>query len=167
MTYQAWFRGAAALVLVGLIAAVGCGGGSKARGIVKGSVTFKGKKLNAGMVTFSAKDGRAGTGSIDDNGNYIVTDAPATECTVLVGVPARSKGSGMTGPPGMGPPGGMIAPPAKMPAGIGGDKMGPPPKMIDPSKVVQIPEKYSKSETSDLKFTVRTGEQTFEITLTP
>jgi hypothetical protein len=155
-------RTAGFLVLIGLLAAsAGCGVNYKAKGIVKGQVVFFDKKLTAGTVSFQTADGRSGAGNIDFNGNYTVTDAPVGPCTVTVTVP---KVSGM--PPGMkaaAKPPGTNMPPMKQPGSAETEDAS----LIDPSKIVQIPTKYSKTDTSGLTFTVERGEQTHNITLTP
>src|SRR5262245_48654018 len=75
----------------------GCGPNYKARATVKGKVTFGGKNLTIGSVTFLNKDKMQGSATIDKNGNYVCNDAPIGECTVTVTVPAPPQG-----PPGAG-----------------------------------------------------------------
>jgi hypothetical protein len=149
-------------LLIGFFAvAVGCGPNYKSRGIVKGQVVFFDKKLTAGTVAFTTQDGRVGSGNIDFNGNYTVTDAPLGSCTVTVTVPklANMPTGGNVGPK---PPGNNM-PPMRPPGGPDTDDK----PLIDPSKIVQIPVKYSKTDTSNITFTVEKGEQTYNITLTP
>jgi hypothetical protein len=147
------------LVLAGvLFLSAGCS--SRSRGVVKGKVEFFGKKLTAGTVAFQTTDGRVGSGNIDFNGNYTVTDAPLGPCTITVRVPQTGQmPGGMKAPK---PPPGM---PAMKPPGGEAEDSGA--GLIDPSKIVQIPGKYAKTDTSGLTFTVERGEQTHDITLTP
>jgi hypothetical protein len=155
MTPSVRLLGSLSLLVATVLLACGCGQNlQKARAVVKGSISIGDKKLNAGNITFATADGRTGTGSIDESGNYIVTDAPIGECTIVVSVPAPKGGS-------------MQAPGMKPPAGIPGMEKMAGPKMVDPSKVVQIPQKYNSRDTSDLKYTVRSGEQTHDIKLNP
>lgn len=152
----------AVLVLPGvLFLSAGCAHRTKA--VVKGKVAFFGKNLTAGTVAFQSQDGkRIGSGTIDFNGNYTVPDAPVGPCTVVVRVPHVSRmPSGMKGGPK--PPGNM--PPMRPPGGdAGADESAP---LVDPSKIVEIPGKYAKAETSGLTYTVEPGEQNFDITLSP
>lgn len=156
MSCTSWLRRGGVVLLFLCIAVVGCGP-TKAKGKVKGKVKFFDKNLTAGTVTFTAKDGRVGSGNIDFEGNYEVADAPVGEVTITVSVPA----------PPMGPAKGMTPQPPKdvgMKTAIGGGTPGP---AIDPSKIVQVPTKYANVDTSGLKYTVEKGEQTHNITLTP
>jgi hypothetical protein len=157
-------RAAGAALLLALLAlAAGCGPNYKARGTVKGKVTFGGKNLTAGSVVFNGKNNLTGSAAIDKNGNYVMNDAPLGEVKITVTVPPL-------------PPGGI----ARMRAGPGvkaakGTKSVDP---EDPSKsisimsdtpdhVVPIPVKYGSVETTDLTYTVEKGEQTHDIPLKP
>lgn len=137
----------------------GCGPDYKSRGVVKGTVTSGKKLLTIGTVMFINKGGISASASIED-GIYEMKDAPLGECTVTVTVPdlpmdpsvrARLKGGGpkmpgeMKNPEDSGPP--------------------PPPLAKIPKEVVPIDAKYSKPETSGLKFKVEKGEQTYNIEL--
>ena len=162
MRLCAWTRATGMLVLLALIGGLaGCNPGYKARAVVKGQVTFDGKPLYSGTVMFVTKDNRSGTAPIDQNGNYTMNDAPIGDVAVTVTV---LKMPGMAGK--MATPGGGAAP---MKAPDGSDPVGMAPKAptMDPSKIVQIPEKYAKADTSGLTYKVEKGEQTFNITLTP
>jgi hypothetical protein len=147
------------LVLAGvLFLSAGCS--SKSRGVVKGQVKFFDKNLTAGTVAFQTQDGRVGSGNIDFNGNYTVTDAPLGACIVTVRVPQTGHiPAGMKAPK---PPPGM---PAMKPPGGEAEDSGA--GLIDPSKIVAIPGKYAKTDTSGLTFTVERGENKYDITLTP
>jgi len=152
------------LLLAGLIGlTAGCGPGQKARGIVKGKVTFMGKALPAGTVTFMTSDNRTGSSTIDTEGHYTINDAPVGDVQAIVSVPKKPMMMGMPGGPG---PGGAKPPPGigemKDPAGGAGMKMPTPP---DPTKIVAIPDKYADFSTSGLTFKVTKGEQTIDIEL--
>jgi hypothetical protein len=176
-----------------LVAALmfGCGPGVKDRGTVKGKVTIGGKALNMGTVTFVTDDNRTGSATIKEDGSYEMHDAPVGECKISVSIalPSSGKmaapgmmppggkmpGGGMpgTGMPGPGAPGGMggkdkgaVKPPPGTIGGGDGQQMSAPPQ-ADLSKAVRIPERYAQVDTSGLKFTVKKGEQTYDIPLTP
>jgi hypothetical protein len=151
---------AVGLVLI-LMAAVGCGGGSPAgRAKVTGRVKCFDKNLTCGTVIFHSKDGKkTGSGNIDFDGNYEVTDAPLGDCTITVSVPQSARGPMGTAQPK--PPPGV---PEMRPPGSSGGSAVPP---IDPTKIVPIPVKYESPETSGLKYTVERGSQTHNITLNP
>src|SRR5262249_45419644 len=68
-------------LMVLLLTVTGCG---PYTGSVSGTVTFKGKPLPGGMVTFSHSDGRFSYGKIAGDGSYSTPNAPAGE--VKIGV---------------------------------------------------------------------------------
>jgi hypothetical protein len=162
MCVSHWARAAGFLLLLGLLStAVGCGGSYKNRGKVKGTVVFFDKHLTAGTVTFQTEDGRIGSGNIDFNGNYTVSDAPVGSCKVTVSAPKVANAPAALRNAAKPPPG---MPPMQAPGGGGAEDTS---TLIDPSKIVQIPGKYASPDTSNLTFTVERGEQTYNITLTP
>jgi hypothetical protein len=61
----------AALLLLTLLC--GCGSGLPERGKVTGKVTFNGKPVPEGTVTFYPKTGRSATGRIQPDGTYTLT----------------------------------------------------------------------------------------------
>lgn len=159
---RAWACGLLGSALV--LLASGCGPNYQARGTVTGKVTRGKTPLTTGTVMFINKDGMSASASIDPDGNYVMPDAPLGECQVTVRVPtlpmdptvrARLQGRGPQMPAG-----------PKMPDGEGEDAgPGLPSAPRVPKTVVPIDEKYSKPETSGLKFTVEKGEQTYNIEL--
>ena len=154
--------GCLAVLVIGLSAlTTGCGGDSRAQ--VKGKVKFLDKYLTAGTVAFTSKDGRVGSGTIDIEGNYEVSDAPVGECVITVKVPTLGMGGKMKSKP-VAPKG---VPEAKMPGAAEVEDKNFVPNTFDPSKIVQIPGKYATTETSGLTFTVSKGEQTKDIVLSP
>ena len=163
MMRASWLRLLGVLTMAGCIGVVAGCAGTTARAVVKGKVTIGEKNLTAGTVVFATKDNKAsGTGNIDENGNYTVTDAPVGEVTVAVMVPKMGAMMGGKMPGGMmkGPPdGGMKGP-------DGGPGMAGP-AAIDPAKIVQIPAKYADAGTSGLTYKVERGDNTHNITLTP
>jgi hypothetical protein len=158
MCSTSWLRRGGLVLLILLIGLAGCGP-TKARAKVKGRVKFFDKYLTCGTVAFVSKDGRVGSANIDFEGNYEMGDAPVGEVTITVSVPHMP----------MGPRGGVMP---KPPPGV--PEMRPPGEIggstapaIDPNKIIQIPGKYEKDETSGLTYTVVPGEQTHNITLSP
>lgn len=148
---------ALAAVVLGLCAlALGCDSGPdyRARGTVKGKV-FSGKKhLNFGTVVFHGQHNMVGSSAIDIDGNYEIKDAPLGECGISVTVGALPVDPNRKGGPGV--------PEMKDPnAPAGGDAPPRPlaPKMPSAKDLVKIDAKFSKPETSGLKFTVIKGEQ--------
>lgn len=146
-----------------LVLSIGCGS-SDERANVKGKVTFAGKPLTAGTVMFYGEDNRTGSTSIDTEGNYEITDAPLGEVQITVTVPKLPPGGMRTMMPGPRmkkdqKDSGSVNPedPSQRIAIMG--------KM--PKKVVPIPDKFSTTDKSGLKYTVKKGNQTFDITLTP
>src|SRR5262249_24581959 len=155
-------RTAAFLLLMALLlTAVGCGGTYKNRGKVKGTVVFFDKHLTAGTVTFQTEDGRIGSGNIDFNGNYTVSDAPVGSCKVTVAAPRVANAPAASRHPPKPRPG---MPPMQAPGAGGPEDTS---TLVDPSKIVQIPGKYASPDPSGLTFLVERGEQTWNITLTP
>jgi hypothetical protein len=141
------------LLLLSLLAlSVGCGPNYRARGTVKGKVSFAGKDLTTGSVVFHGKDNLTGSATIGADGSYVMNDAPLGDVKITVSVP-------------------------KLPAGgmrhLKGAPVGPvmpgesPEAKKMPTHVVPIPEKYAKVETSGLTYTVKRGEQTHDLPLTP
>jgi len=129
---------------------VGCSGGGKdAANSVSGKVQYKGQDVQ-GMVVFVSGSGEF-QGPIL-GGKYKVDNPPKGEVTVLV----RGLGPGAM-------PGGLKAPPGATGAG----KDAAPGKTLDAGGAggVQPPAKYADAKTSDLKFTVTGGKQTYDIEL--
>jgi hypothetical protein len=151
----------AAVALVLLAGAVaGCGPDYKNRGVVKGKVTMGKTALPSGTVVFHGPNNLQSTAMIDENGNYTMLDAPVGEVTITVTVPTLPQVQG-----GMKAEverrkkiaGGNSADPSGESSGIMFSKM--------PTRAVRIEDKYSKPETSPLKFEVQKGEQTKDIEL--
>jgi hypothetical protein len=148
------------LFALALLAGLGCGKGK--RGTVSGIVTGPdGKPITVGTVSFVDAKNRTGTGNIDNQGHYTVTDAPVGEVTVIVNVPKRPMmmgGAQMPKPPKdmkqMKPPEGMEPP--------GGTQTN-----VDPRKIPSIPPKYTTVKDSPLKLKVEEGTQEFPIKLVP
>jgi len=151
------------LVLL-LLAVAGCGSG---QGQVSGRVLLDGTPVPGGRVTFRPADGRHNSVSaeLDREGNYQAV-LPAGEVAVSVDnrelEPVPSLGGGL--------PAGL---PPEVRKALGGAKAEKPrptaPENVPerPSgRYVKIPERYYQSETSELRFTVKGGDQKHDIELT-
>jgi hypothetical protein len=146
---------ALAAVVFGLCAlALGCDSGPdyRARGTVKGKVSFGKKNLNFGTVVFHGANNMVGSSPIDIDGNYEIKDAPLGECSITVTVGALPVDPNRKGGPGV---------PEMKDPNAGGDAPPRPlaPKTPSPKDLVRIDAKYSNPGTSGLKFTVIKGEQ--------
>lgn len=144
-----------------VVLAAGCSR-TRERATIKGKVTFLGKNLTVGNVMFIADDNATGSATIDKDGNYVIADAPVGEVKVTVSVPSL-------------PPGGLdMMRRMKSSPGMKGVKSVDPEsgKSISimgdiPANIVPIPTKYADSRTSGLTYTVKPGEHTFDMVLTP
>jgi hypothetical protein len=72
--------------------ATGCGGGPK--GIVTGKISYRGKSLKSGTVTFTPENGPAVGGPIDSEGSYRVEKIPPgmAKISVVAGSGMNSDG---------------------------------------------------------------------------
>lgn len=143
-------------LLCGLVIAAGCSTvkHETEHAKVTGQVTYKGKPVTGGRVTFVATEGGwVEGGNIDKNGNYSV-NAPVGHVKICVDnsmLNASASGKGTkheTGMKGAGKPR-PDAPEAKPPEGTW----------------MKIPVKYFSAETTDLTYTVQKGDQTYNIDL--
>ena len=164
----------------------GCDG-SVSRGKVTGKVTMStGELLPVGTITFVPVSGKGNIAStsISPDGTYEL-EVPSVECKISIDnrnvgkkppAPVGSSGGGNVIPPGMaGPPGGMAGK-AGPPKDKGGDiekrmkESGQAPVStgaVQPGTYKPINSKYYDPETSGLTFGVKSGSQTFDITLNP
>lgn len=140
-----------------LLCLSGCGG--KKVATVSGKVTFNGKSLTAGNIAFVGKTG-IGHGTIKQDGSYVVPNVPVGEVTITIETPPPRRGgmAGMMDAPKA--PSGVPAMPKEMIPADYQEKQSSVP-------VVPAPEKYSKVETSPLKYTVKSGKQEYKIDLQP
>jgi hypothetical protein len=137
---SAWAgKALASTVLVSFLAA-GCGGANT--GAVSGTVTYKGKPVENGVVTFWGADNRAAFSPLE-NGTYRIADAPVgpVKITVQADLPAEEFEDAPLTPQTK-----------KVP------KKRPPPAVKPPSK-------YADPEKSGLTFTVQPGSQEHNIAL--
>jgi hypothetical protein len=150
------------VVLVGL-EVLGCGG---SRGTVSGQVTYQGKPLPGGLVTFqpAGPNERAITAVLDEEGNYQVV-LPVGEVRIAVDnreLEPRSQ-------PDVGLP--RDLPPEARKRLAAAKASAPVPKSqastsgTGSGRYVKIPDKFHDVSKSDLKFTVEPGSHTHDIDL--
>jgi Carboxypeptidase regulatory-like domain len=153
--------------LVGIVAAFvsgGCGGGGVAS-TVSGKVLYKGAPVKGGNVTFVSTEGKISKStSINEDGTYQLTDVPVGTFKICVETESFRPQVARTMSKGPGT-GGM--PPAYSAPPGGSEQTGyKPPVPVDTSaRYVQIPPQYAKTETTDLTYTVKSGQQTHDIEL--
>jgi hypothetical protein len=160
-----WFGGRRIgwVVALGLVLIAGCG----RKATVEGKVSYQGKNLDSGEVTFFDAGGKLlGRSVIEKDGSYKLT-CPPGEAKIAV---ATAQGGGAMG--GMG---GRVGPPKDM---GGPPKDTKPPAGVDPrglsggynpsgGPAVVVPPKYADPGTSGLSYTVTSGDQKHDISIEP
>jgi hypothetical protein len=131
-----WLRARLGVValLVALALACGCGGPRT----VTGKVTYASKPLKKGQISFVGANGKSASGTINDDGSYLVTNVPAGEVTVVV-VSYFVEGE---------------------------NKFGLTPLKSAPPMKSAIPTKYNDPATSGLRYTLDSSRKTIHIELT-
>jgi hypothetical protein len=133
------------LCLAALLAA-GCG---KTTAQVSGKVTYRGRPVTSGAVTFLGKDGKAGdTGQIQADGSYVVARAPVGPVTIAVVTPPPPDYSQAASQ------GGSLAADEEVKAGL-----------ARAARHVAVPAKYRNPQESGLTFEVRPGPNAHDIDL--
>lgn len=125
-----------ALVLGLALLLAGCGGGDAT---VTGEITYKGKKLNMGSITFYGPGGEGKSFDIKSDGSYTATGLKPGKHTVTIMTPKHA--------------------PVTVPAPDEGKKVikGTQPVVVDSS--------YGNKETSKLQYDVQAGSQTINVAL--
>jgi hypothetical protein len=126
---------------------MGCG---QPTGYVTGKVTYQGRPLTSGAVTFHGEDGRVDSGPINSEGNYVVANAPSG--TVKVTVVVRQVNQKAVSKRGPG---------AKSPTHP--DQAKQPP--AETAKPLIIPPRFADPNQSGLAYNVTGGKQTIDIPL--
>src|SRR5262249_19922925 len=136
---------------------VGCTGGPKRSTKhvdVSGQVTYNGKPVTGGEVSFVAEGGFSSKGIIDKNGNYTIS-APVGNVKISVNNTMLSKGAGgegtkhSTGMKGAGKPRSDASEARKL-----------------EGTYIRLPTKYLSVDTSPLTYVVKNETQTYNIELT-
>jgi len=166
--------GASAAFLACIALLSGC---SRPVGSVKGTVTFNGKPLKGGSVTFNnTEGGPSASATIGEDGSYSIPKLTGGEYKVCIdtsflkpspGGPAGYSGSG--GP--RGPQGAKTqsipksAPPkdADIPEGYHPSSPADAAAVKNSKLYIAIPAKYGKPDTTDLSYNFPGGEQTHNI----
>jgi hypothetical protein len=148
------------IVLLGfaLLIAVGC----SSKGSVNGKVTFKGKPLPGGTVTFTP-DAGGGGGSADINpqdGTYKIENLPRGAMKVTV-KPYQS--TAMRSGPSGAPKDMMAKMKSHLPEGVEMKAPGDVEKESGAKAVKDFPNTYSEMETTSLKYTVKGGPNEYNI----
>jgi len=150
------------LVLTTLVF-LGASGCAPPTGSISGTVTYKGKSLPYGRVTFVCADGTVVSGKIDSDGTYSISQAPSGPARVAI----RFLEEAM--------PILVSVEPSELPGGKGADSSAHAPQgpmMIQSSekpasrpKPMRIPDHFQQAEKSGLTYEIRTGDQTYDIKL--
>ena len=154
-----------ALLFVLLALTAGCSSSAT----VSGKVSYKGEPLQSGIVLFVADNGWTGSSSINPDGTYSIPKAPPGQVKIAVDTLQPAQGAdrpGMMGSgPMKGPPPGMTMVPPKD-ANVPKEVFEKSPLYNAPKlKIVPIPDKYKKVETSGLTYEVKRGKQEHNIDL--
>jgi hypothetical protein len=139
-------RGAKASLVFLLLAIAGCGGGRTAVTIT-GTVSYQGKPLPAGRISFIGPGGQVASALISEDGGFEASNVPLGQVKVGVSTPL--------------PPPPEIIKAAKE----GKRRFGKGNPITVDSNTVSIPAKYSDPATSGLTLTVTEGAQPFVIEL--
>lgn len=130
------------LAFLGLLTVLLLSGCGEAATKVSGKVSYRGKPLNSGTITFFCKDNQVVRScQIGPDGGYAIDNVPIGNAKITVSVPP--------------PPPKMSAEVAKM--APSGDE--PPPKPV------LVPTKYGDPEKSGLTYQVQKGSQPHDIDL--
>lgn len=142
-----------------VLLAVLLGGCTRATGSVEGHVTYNGKPLPSGTVSFLTSDGRVETSRIAPDGSYHIPKIWVGEIRISVQTPDPKRL--LRGPKSSR----QASDAAKVPDAPEIAKLAARrDALIVPS--VAIPARYGDPEQSGLTYTVKQGEQTFDIELT-
>jgi hypothetical protein len=140
-----------ATLAAGLVALSGCG---SSNGSIKGKVTYKGKDLPSGTVTFLGVKNDVASSPIASDGTYSIPKVSVGLAKITVSVPVVAP-----------VPGGMKMDPAKMKGGADPTGGTGTPPTAPPVRRVRIPDHYQNPETSKLTLDVKPGSQPHDIKL--
>jgi hypothetical protein len=133
------------LLSIGLLALVGCGSKGGAKTVVTGSVTYKGKPVNGGALILYDTKSKAESGvsvPVMQDGTYNASSLAEGEYRVVV-QPSES-----------------FTP--HVPKGMEGKAKI---EEMKTTATIAIPDKYKKLATTDLRMTVKSGEQKIDMEL--
>jgi type 1 fimbria pilin len=151
-------------LLAAVLAAAGCSG----QGSVKGKVTFNGKDVKGGNVTFVPEDGSGESyaAQIQEDATYTIPNIKAGKYKVLVETaslrpPVNAYQKANPNIKNQPPPGAEVPAGYKMAGGPGEVRAN------NLARFTQIPQKYSDGEQTPLNFKVGSGSNTIDLQLTP
>jgi hypothetical protein len=127
------------MVLLGFLAVLGCGE-NKNEGEVSGTVTYQGQPLPYGTVTFFDSSNKFLASSVISNGKYAIKVPVLGPVKITVTTPDNSSGG-------------------RGSKGVARSKRG------ETITVIPIPAKYGNADQSGLTYTVKPGENTYNIDL--
>jgi hypothetical protein len=153
MRLSRWDKLRWAWVVLAFVASVALAGCGPSTGNVSGKVLYKGAPLKGGNVSFTTADSKIPqTSPIAEDGSYSIEKIPLGPVKISVetkSLAQTAKAFKNEPPPGMTQPGGK--------------------NQSDPAEAarryVAIPDKYSDSITSELTYTVTSGNQSHDIEL--
>jgi hypothetical protein len=145
------------VLILGLIAGLSAAGCQTADGDISGRVSYQGKSLDHGSVTFVGADGIIRQGHIEPDGNYTirrVAMGPAKVAVVCYDPRMTQERSKKLRPEGKASEGGKRVPPPRgsLPA-------------VSSEKLSLIPTFYADIDRSGLTFHVMKGRNTYHIEL--
>lgn len=136
-------------VLLGMLAAVGCG---PSFGKVSGKVYYKTELVKGGTVSFVSPDNKVSRmAEIQEDGSYTVDKVPLGDVTICVDTSSYQPPSANAR---------QYAPPPDAPGGY-----KPPDRAARAKRYTWIPQRYTTPEKSSAKYTVQAGSQEYEIKL--
>jgi hypothetical protein len=149
-------RGGTAVTLCLIALAAGCG---QASGRVSGRVLLDGKPVQGGILTFVPANfkGQSVATKVEESGTYSV-ELPAGD--MLISFDNRD-----LAPP---PPRAPLPVPKGLRPDVAAKMVRPTPPAPPPDRAgryVKVPDRYYSADTSDLKLTVKPGEQQFDVEL--
>jgi len=150
LKYYRWSR---LLILPALLAVCGCGNQTAT---VTGKVTYNGRLLKGGSVTYVSTEGKPSiSGSISEDGSYTLVKVPVGLVKICVDTESLNPANIPKAPMKYGPPAGQSAP-----EGFSSGDADTAKK-----RFVKIPETYGKEETTTLTYSVTPGDQQHDIDL--
>jgi hypothetical protein len=129
----------ALLLGVAVVSLTGCGNNKKKTNIVRGKVTFNGKEVPNGTITFFPENGPTASGEIQPDGSYTLTTFKTGD--------------------------GAIEGAYKVVIVAMQDQSNRLPEDRNPLPATIVPDKYTSIATTDLRAEVKAGENTFDFNL--
>ncbi len=150
-------RIAGAALVLSTVGLTGCG---DKLATVNGTVTYKGKPVTSGSLTFYINGNAVASSSVLPDGKFVTEGVPYGEVTITV---TGGKADIMKGPgQGRGP----MSPTAPKAAKKDGANTPRPESAIpEPESSPETPEKYRNAATSPLKFNIDSSSKTITLSL--